>query len=385
MKRMLITSLVISLMLSVLPYWTQASSPKITVLESMLEMDAGEEAQIEYNVSDDAEVFFESMNEDVAEVDEHGVVYAVEEGSTRIKLSTEDFGSVAYVRVYVEGEDEEYEVEDLAIIKDGKIVNRTLSMTERDKITLNVKLYPKGVKGTIKWKSDDETVVIVDEKGVVTAVGEGVCKVYAENKADSRVKDYVSIKVERYIKYPEGIKITPDKKEFYVGDTVIFTSELYPSDVTEKHVYWTLENIDCATISPGGVLKIHDKGKITLRAYTANMDKYCEYVIESKYREGYFTLLGSVENVLSDRKMVLTFDAELNVNSVLHGIKAYESSDCNGEEIKIMIEVNKNTVTITPVDNWSIGDNYILIKESVADTFGVRLNKNLLYKINVRG
>lgn len=46
--------------------------------------------------------------------------------------------------------------------------------------------------------------------------------------------------------------------------------------------------------------------------------------------------------------------------------------------------VNRNTVKVTPKTGWNKGENYIFIRENVMDINGVKLNKNIKYKVNAR-
>lgn len=64
-------------------------------------------------------------------------------------------------------------------------------------ITLTAKTEPEG--GTVKWKSDNEKIAKVDDKGVVTGVAEGTAKITAvcENKDADDVQATCEIKVKK--------------------------------------------------------------------------------------------------------------------------------------------------------------------------------------------
>ncbi len=367
---------------------------KITVFESPIYIDRYEEAQIEYKVTPsdatNTEVLFKSMNDSIVEVDDEGVVYAKRGGSARIKLTSADEKAKAYVTVHVnydkeEDYDRDDEIRTLAITKDGKVVNEAISVMETESITLKARIYPDTANQTVRWKSDNEKIATVDEKGVVTAKQEGNCKIYASARSNSAKKDFIVLKVTRFTKYPESIKIAPEEGSVLeTGNTVKFTATLMPENTTERNVSWRVFSSN-ATIDQNGNLIIKDKGKITVKAYSVDRKQSAEYVFDSKYSASHFSTIGTAENVLSDRKIILEFDETINLNSAKYSIKAYKDEYCNGEEVPINIEVNDKTITISPQNSWDTGNTYIAIKESIMDIYDNRLGKNLKYVVNVRG
>lgn len=368
---------------------------KITVLESSIRIDKGEEAQIEYKVlpvdADNTDVEFETSNKSVATVDEDGVVYGKNTGSAKITILSADGKAKAYVTVRVIGSDDddedtyEYQVRSIAITKDNKIVNKKLNIMATEKLSLGVKIYPSSANSNVRWRSDDEDIAEVDENGVVTAQKEGTCKIYVSSKSNSAKKDYIVIEVTPFIKYPDSISIAPEEGAvFETGKKIKFSAVLSPDITTERLVRWSVQG-SCGVIDSSGVLTITDKGKITVKAYSADYKKSAEYSFESKYSADHFALAGTAENVLSKRAIVMTFDTDVNILSATNSIKAYCDELCNGEEIPVSIETIGNKVVVKPAAEWNIGENYIAIKGSLMDIYGNKINKNIKYKVNVRG
>lgn len=122
-------------------------------------------------------VIYASADEDIATVDEDGLITAVSEGQTTVtvicgKAKTE-------IQITCATAEEATDPTESAEAED--------SLVNRKDITLSKKgetwdLYSKSTtvpKNKIKWTSEDETVVTVDG-GVVTAVGNGITTVTAE-------------------------------------------------------------------------------------------------------------------------------------------------------------------------------------------------------------
>ena len=84
--------------------------------------------------------------------------------------------------------DEEVEYTRITISGDGEVV---IGKT----VTLTAKTEPKG--GKVAWSSDNEKVAKVDEKGVVTGVGEGSAKITAKCKDAEDITAEHTIKVKK--------------------------------------------------------------------------------------------------------------------------------------------------------------------------------------------
>ena len=139
-------------------------------------------------------VTWESDDENIARVDGKGVVTGVAEGTVKIraicensdtadvevaceiKVKKSSSGNVVYTKISISGDKE---------VSAGKT------------ITLTAKTEPEG--GKVKWKSDNEKIAKVDDKGVVTGVAEGTAKITAvcENKDAEDVQATCEIKVKK--------------------------------------------------------------------------------------------------------------------------------------------------------------------------------------------
>jgi len=114
-------------------------------------------------------LFWESTNEDVATIDENGLLTAIEPGITIVTVISEDNEDL-YAECYVEVTSG-FAVEGIALNKTsanvylGDIVNLEVTFTPANATNKNV-----------TWESSNEEIVTVDN-GVVTAVGGGVATV----------------------------------------------------------------------------------------------------------------------------------------------------------------------------------------------------------------
>ncbi|MEA4898959.1 MAG: CapA family protein [Christensenellaceae bacterium] len=124
----------------------------------------------------DKKLTWSSDDPSIAEVDENGLVTAVGEGAT-------------YVRVGVKGKDKALGARCRVTVKAVRVKKLTLNPTaltldpdvpaERSKIIAAAIAPGNATYPQVTWESSDETVATVDDKGVVTAKGAGLAVITA--------------------------------------------------------------------------------------------------------------------------------------------------------------------------------------------------------------
>ncbi len=123
-----------------------------------------------------AEVTWSSSNEGVATVTAEGVVEAIQEGVATITATSENATGTAEVVVEIEASDPiptsiELDPEQLTLTAVGATAQISATVLDQD---------GEAVEGAaVAWTSSDEEVAIVDEDGLVEAVGEGSASITA--------------------------------------------------------------------------------------------------------------------------------------------------------------------------------------------------------------
>lgn len=150
----------------------------ISLNETELSLTEDEQFQIIATVkptnATNKEVAWSSSDENVATVDENGVVTAVEAGVATITATTVDGGFTATASITVEAE--------VAIIPvTGISLNTTeITLTEGEQSQIIATVEPSDASNkAVVWSSSDENVVTIDENGVVTAVEAGAATITA--------------------------------------------------------------------------------------------------------------------------------------------------------------------------------------------------------------
>lgn len=275
-----------------------------------------------------------------------------------------------YLRIYIDGDS----------VKEGKEID----LMQKSTLKLTAKTFPSSASDGVKWYSSDEDIATVSSSGVVTALEEGQCRIYVRSSVKSSRKTYITLNVTEYIRYPDKITLEMEKDAVLeTGNTIKFTVKYYPEDTTEKRLHWMIIGGN-ASISQNGEVTISNKGKVTVRVYSDNLKCSAEYTFDAKYRDNHFEQVGECFNLANNRSIVFTFDEDVNIQSAINNIFSSVSADGNGAGTEVNVSVSKNTITVTPKTVWNKGENYIFIRENLIDTNGVKLNKNIKYKVNAR-
>ncbi|MCR5304628.1 MAG: DUF6273 domain-containing protein, partial [Lachnospiraceae bacterium] len=210
----------------------------------------------------DQTVEWSSSNDKVAVVDENGVVTGVGEGYADITAKTNDGGFEATCRVTVEKKP-------TVSVNGIKFTLSENNIFVGDTRELVPMITPADATDkSVSWRSTDESVAEVDEKGVVTGKTEGYAFIIARtNDGGLEAKCRVNVS-ERpaEVKHVNGVAV---RAELTVveGGTWTLTPVITPSDADDKTVTWSSSDDTIATVSSKGVVTGKKEGtaKITVK------------------------------------------------------------------------------------------------------------------------
>lgn len=293
--------------------------------DAVIEKGETQQLQIEYSADDKATeekiaeaaekltLEWTSSNEDVATVDENGMVTAVGAGEADITASIKDanISSTTHVKVVI-----------LPTDVDAPDALELYTNGENEK-ELNAKIVPEdATEVKLAYTSSDEGVATVDENGLVTAVADGECTITAyivadvpvtaetatqetaavvvntedetaNTEAEASDSDAVATMPEdladvdsAFGVVPDGLsattkvtvstkveKIELDKTEgiLYVGNSVTVNAAVTPDNATDTTVTWSSSDESVATVDETGKITAVATGNATITA-TSNSD-----------------------------------------------------------------------------------------------------------------
>lgn len=262
-------------------------------------MEKGETQQlnIEYGTDDKAEqekiaeaasklnLTWSSSDEEVATVDETGLVTAVGAGEADITVSVADanISSTTHIKV--------------VILPTGVEAPETLSLELNGEATkaLGAKMTPEDATDVkLAYLSSDESVATVDESGNVTAVGVGECTITTTIVADTTATAEDAGVDSEMLVVPENAKaetkvtvgkaiesITLDSNEgvLTVGNTHTIKATVFPEDATDKAVTWKSSDESIATVDAEGNVTAKDTGNVTIMAVNSDGDVSADYAL----------------------------------------------------------------------------------------------------------
>lgn len=235
-----------------------------------LEMHPRDEETIIATVTgtDDTELVWESSEEDVATIDEDGLVTAIAEGVSVITATTVDGKVTANCTVYVTN----VEAESLELDK------TTLQIDTGYSETLTATVLPENTTfNTVTWSSSDEDIAIVDENGEVTGLKEGTCTIIAE------IPDGLKAECEVTVKDVDvtAVILNQSKATIDTSSSVQLKADVFPERATDKTIKWESSDTSIAKVSSNGLVKGVYPGVVVIKASTSN-GKYAECEVTVK-------------------------------------------------------------------------------------------------------
>ncbi len=204
-------------------------------------------------VVDKPEVVWTSSNDEVADVDAHGLVTALTVGETTITIAKEDFTASFQL-----------------IVKPIKVAEITF-VTESteikigDIIDLEANVLPDDASDkTLTWSSSDATVATVVD-GIVTGIAVGTAVITAENGGVSAVHTINVLHNE-----VESITITGLTVAATAGSTHQLVFEVLPLDAIDKTLVWKSASEAVATVDQNGLVTAVAVGNSEITATAVN-------------------------------------------------------------------------------------------------------------------
>ncbi len=183
----------------------------------------------------------------IATVDGDGKVTAVKEGAATITVTTEDGEKKAECKVTVTAA----KVPVTGVTLDREELTLAVGATE----TLVATVAPDNATDkTVTWKSGKESVATVDQKGKVTAVGQGTTTITVTTK-DGEKEAYCKVTVTAAKVPVTGVTLDQEELTLAAGESETLTATVAPDNATNKELAWKS--------SDQGIAKVDGKGKVT--------------------------------------------------------------------------------------------------------------------------
>lgn len=147
----------------------------------------------------------------------------------------------------------------------------SVELTEDETLQLTATVLPEeATDRSVTWASSDESVAMVDENGLVTAVAPGAATITATTNDGSDLNASCNVTVLKGIVLVESIQLNVTTAGLNEGSTLQLTATVLPEDCDNKSVIWASNNPSVATVDNNGLVTTHSVGTATITATTTD-------------------------------------------------------------------------------------------------------------------
>lgn len=240
--------------------------------------------------ADNKKVSWVSNDTSIASVDSSGYVRGMRNGSTAIKVRTEDGGCTDTCIVYVTGNN----ITSISLNK----TNCNLQMGDSEKLVAT--LLPNTVRlQDVVWTTSNTSIATVDSSGKISAVGIGTATITATSvnggkKADCKV----------VVSPVLASKVSLDKINAIVkiDQPITLKATVYPDSVTNKSVVWSSSNHSVATVNENGFVTGVSYGKAKITATISGLTASCMVSVQGTYGSRTYSGGASYKGEMGNKK-----------------------------------------------------------------------------------
>lgn len=248
-------------------------------LENNISLQAGKSTSINRIIyplnTTEKDIEWSSSNNNVATVNERGIVTGVKGGSCTITAKVGNVSATSVVRV-------------LDIKATSLDINLTnLNIIIGDKFTLKTSVLPINTTNTdVEWVSSNPNVVTVKD-GVVKGLKEGAAIIKAVSVSNPSL--YVETVVNVSKVDVESFKLSHSQVIVDKGDVVkVKVSNIMPKNADYKKAYFDIENKEIAVVDENGNVSGKMSGKTKLTVYVDGISKTIDVTVVEAGDKVYF-------------------------------------------------------------------------------------------------
>lgn len=315
-------------------------------------------------LTDSSEVVWESMNPDIALVNNLGDVECISNG-------------IAVIRGVADGQytDEITVIVDDYIALEELVVPPSIGIDTGESVQIIAAILPRDASiQDVTWYSSDSTVATVDQTGLVTAVSQGTCNIVVV-AADGNIPGVTVVTVNMGQVDVEQIVI-PDSIFVSIGDTYEIVPEYIPYYASDRQIAWTSSASTVASVTNHGVVTALSAGEARIMATPAQGETAMSIVVVRN---------SDVPDVTLDSRITFYQDDSvwtINLNEFVADDNTADSEIrwiISGMD-DIQIEVSSNNIaTFTAPDSVWAGSDIITIVAIDAD--GLRTTRNIQIEV----
>ena len=230
---------------------------------SSLEINEGDIMELKATVlpsnTTNKAVLWSSSDNNVATVDNDGMVTALDDGSAIITATTTDGSNLsASCNVTV-----------VRPVTGLTLNESSLELVLPETAQLIATITPSNpTNGTLRWTSSKSSVATVDDNGLVTSVTPGTATITATTTDGTNLSASCSVTVRR--QYVTSITLNETSLEMHLGDTFQLSAEVAPANASNKTLNWSSSKTSVASVDANGLVTAKSVGSAIITARAAD-------------------------------------------------------------------------------------------------------------------
>lgn len=297
----------------------------LTLSTQSLTLTKGETAQlsvtIEPEIVSDAKIEWSSSNDDIATVDENGLITAVTAGDVIITAKSGNVTATCNVTVEpLKPESLTFELTSVALL-------------EGETRQLHVTVLPEEGDFDIEWSVLDPQIATITSGGLLTAISTGETTIIAKC---GDLKAECKVIVTKKVIAVEEVSLSASTLTLTEGEEGVLTVTILPADATDPKIEWSTSDATIATVEDGKVKAIAE-GTVMIIASVGDKKVECSVTVTKK-------VIAVEEVSLSASTMTLTEGEE--------GVLTVTILPANATDVKV--EWTTSDETIATVEDGKI-------------------------------
>ena len=200
--------------------------------------------------------------EEYAAISEYGLVQAHDNGIVNAVAQNAENSAIADTFTITISNQVVTKPDSIVLYSDGHIDS---IVNHHDTLRLNATFYPANVDNkNISWKVNDSSLALIDDNGLLTAISNGNVLVIGTSKADTTIKDTITISLSNQI---DSVKIYSQDNLFEIkknNENMQFFGKSFPAGVKDTIFTWQTSDTNIAVIDPSGLLSPRTNGVVTV-------------------------------------------------------------------------------------------------------------------------
>jgi uncharacterized protein YjdB len=330
-------------------------------------------AEILPNNTTNQAITWKSSDNTIATVDDTGNVTAVSAGTATITVTTADGSNTATCNITVTNP-----VVNVTSVSLNK-TSDNLSVGDTDTLTATV-LPDNATSQGVTWTSSDNSVVKVDSKGDITAIGTGTATIIVTT-ADGSNTAVCNITVTNPVVNVTSVSLNKTSDNLSVGDTDTLTATVLPDNATSQGVTWTSSDNSVVKVDNKGDITAVGTGTATIIVTTADGSNVttCNVTVTSPITNVKSVSLNKTKDILTvgGTDMLTANVAPDNATNQIITWTSSDNSIVTVDNVGSMTAVSPGTatITVTTEDGNKTATCNVIVTSPVINVTSVSLNK----------